>query len=234
MGSTREVRDGGLERALAALGRFSEAVAGERGRLLHLLHLELIQPGAGVWFQQEQVDDDAIPPWPQGDETDPLEDGFGSLADNLRLLTPEELDDLRGGGEPTGARPEPDLTKPGGLGSWAPRIPSDEWPYRMTWHLYDDTWKRIGVPLPPCGRLWIFEFNHSKRVPACANLNYARDCRATLLRAFAEAFRSCRARDPQCPDARLWMLGAHWGCVIDAGRPTLDIGFKFAVACVAA
>jgi hypothetical protein len=71
-------------------------------------------------------------------------------------------------------------------------------------------------------------------VPACANLNYAREYRATLLRAFAEAFRECRARDPECPDARLWMLGAHWGCVLDGDAPTLNIILKLAVACIAA
>jgi hypothetical protein len=165
---------------------------------------------------------------------DPLEDVFGPHAENLRMLTPEELAELRGGADPRGVRPEPDLTKPGDLGTWKPRLPSDEWPYRMTWHFHDDTWRRIGVQLPECGELWILDFDHSKRVPACANLNYAREYRATLLRAFAEAFREGRARDPECPDARLWMLGAHWGCVLDGDAPTLNIILKLAVACIAA
>jgi hypothetical protein len=217
---------------LAELTRFSEQLAGQKGRVLHLLHVELMQPGAGVWFQEKKVEE-TIPPWPEGDAEDPLERPFGPLADEIRLLTPDELAALRRGETPTGVAPEPDLTKPGDRGSWKPRVPNNEWPYRMTWRLHDGTWKRIGVEVPPCGELWIFDFDYTTRVPRCAGLNYARDYRATLLRAFAEAVRCCRERDPQCPDARLWMLGAHWGCVIDAGSPTLNVVFKFAVACIA-
>ena len=217
---------------LAELARFSEDLAGQRGRVLHLLHLELIQRGAGLWFQARQGEE-TLPPWPEGDDEDPLEEPFGRLADETRLLTPNDLAALRRGERPTGTAPEPDLTKPGDHGSWKPRVPSDEWPYRMTWRLPDNTWKRIGVDVPSCGNLWIFDFDYSTRVPRCGGLNYARDYRATLLRAFAEAFHCCRERDPQCPDAHVWMLGAHWGCVIDGGAPTLNIVFKFAVACIA-
>lgn len=162
------------------------------------------------------------------------EEPFGSAADEIRLLTPEELAQLqRGEEEPTGVQPQPDLTQPGDLGSAHPRTPSEVWPYRMTWHNPDGTWKLIGVRVPRCGQLWILDFDHFERVPGCAGLNYAGQYRATLLRACAEAFRFCRERDAQCPDARLWMLSAHWGCVIDAGLPTLNVYFKFAVMCVA-
>lgn len=177
--------------------------------------------------------DEMIPPWPQGDEEDPLEETFGPSADEIRLLTPEELAELRRGARPPGVPPQPDLTRPGDLGAVNPSLPSTEWPYRMTWRMADGTWKRIGVGLPPCGQLWILDFDYFVPVPGCAGLNYARPYRATLLRAFAEAFRHCRERDQQCPDAQLWMLSAHWGCVIDGGRPVINIYFKLAVACVA-
>jgi hypothetical protein len=218
---------------LAELARFSEELAGQTGRVLHLLHLHLMQPGAGVWFQEQQVEP-TIPPWPEGDDADPLEQPFGPLADQMRLLTPDELAELRRGGAPTGVASQPDLTRPGDQGTWKPGIPSSEWPCRMTWRMADNTWKRIGNEIPPCGQLWIFDFDYLKRVPGCGGLNYARDYRATLLRAYAEAFRCCRERGAECPNARMWILGTHWGCVIDAGFPTLNIVFKFAVACIAA
>ena len=49
------------------LARFSEDLAGQRGRVLHLLHLELIQRGAGLWFQEQQAEE-TLPPWPEGDD----------------------------------------------------------------------------------------------------------------------------------------------------------------------
>ena len=225
---------------IAELAHFSEVVAGQTGRLLHLLHLELIRPGAGVWFQEQpggEDEEETIPPWPEGNEEDPLEDDFGPHADRIRVLTTEELDELRNGGEPDGVHPQPDLTKSGDLGRPLPHTPTDEWVYRHTRHRPDDGWFRIGAaPLPPCGRLWILDFYHYQPVPQCFGVNYTRQYRATLLRAFAEAYGWCRAPDAnECPDARLWMLYAHWGCFQDARLgPMLNVNFKFTVACVAA
>ena len=200
-----------------------------------MLHLELIRPGAGEWFQ-DKPEEETIPPWPEGNEEDPLEDDFGPHADRIRVLTPEELDELRSGGEPDGVHPRPDLTKSGDLGrplafNRTPEV------HRSVYHYPEGRWGRVaGRPLPPCGHLWLLNFSHSQSVPRCAGVNYTRQYRATLLRAFAEAYRMCREPDPdECPDARLWMLYAHWGCYQNVRRgPTLSISFTFAVACVVA
>lgn len=188
------------------------------------------RPG-GVLFQRRQGEGPPIPPWPQGGADDPLEEPFGEDADNIRLLTPEALEILRGGGEVVGTPPEFDFTQPGsgGLG----RPPSPEWVARYMFHLAGDRW--LGgddPPLPGCGQLWIFHFMHEDQVPACGGLNYAAVYRATLLRAIAHAYRQCRESHGHCPNAVLWLLFASWGCAAQANGPTVAVRLKFAVACV--
>src|SRR5687768_10705741 len=72
-------RRGAEDAKLARLRHFSQNAAGQTGRLLHLLHLELMRPGAGVWFQQ-RLPDEPIPPWPEGGAEDPVEELFGEDA----------------------------------------------------------------------------------------------------------------------------------------------------------
>lgn len=231
----KDRKHGNEDKRIAELAEFSELIAGPNGRLLHLLHLELLRPGAGVWFQRGPADgdeEDAIPSWPDEGETDPLEDSFGDDADRIRLITEEELGQLRQGGNPTGTAPDPDFTKTGSIGKPQPFTPTDDWPWKYASHL-DGKWRRIGRrPLPACGTLWIFDFYHFKRVAPGAAVNYARLYRPTLLRAFAEAFRLCRERDEDCPNARLWLLFASWSRSVDDKLVTIH--FKLAVACVAA
>lgn len=188
------------------------------------------RPG-GVLFQQRQGDGPQIPPWPKGGAADPLEEPFGSDADNIRLLTPEALEILRSGGEVVGSPPNFDFTQPGSGGHGRPS--PAEWVARYTFHLADGTWLGgYNPPLPRCGQLWIFHFMHEERVPACAGLNYAAVYRATLLRAIAAAYQQCRESNEQCPNARLWLLFASWGCAAQADGPTVAVRLKFAVACV--
>jgi len=225
------------EQRIAELAKFSEEVAGDTGRLLHLLHLELLRPGAGVWFQQRQAngEEEPIPPWPDEGEEDPLEEPFGDDADRIRLITEEELEELRDGGNPTGVPPEPDHTRPGDLGSPRPNIPTRDWGWRWVHHLSDGEWSRIGSnELPACGQLWILDFRHYEAVPACAGINYGAMYRATLLRAYAEAFRLCRERDEDCSSARVWMLRALWTCYRTGRGSFAYVDFKLAIACVAA
>jgi hypothetical protein len=224
------------DQRIAELAKFSEEVGGDTGRLLHLLHLELLRPGAGVWFQQQQADgeEEPIPPWPEEGEEDPLEEPFGDDADRIRLITEEELEELRDGGDPAGVEPEPDHTRPGDLGSPRPVTPTPDWGSRIVYHDSDGKWSRIGSnELPACGQLWILDFRHYWSVPACAGVNYDRMYRATLLRAYAEAFRLCRERDEDCPDARVWMLRALWNCYRSQLGTFAYVHFKFAIACVA-
>ena len=177
---------------------------------------------------------DPIPPWPAPGEDDPLDEIFGPAADRVRVLTPEELDALRREGAAEGSAPDPDLTKPGHFGRAIPPTPSTDWTYRITRRMRDGTWRRVGSDeLPPCGQIWILDFEHDEPVPTCNGVSYTVPYRRTLLRAFVEAFRYCRERDPQCPDARLWILHAHWNCYDHAKGPTVFVGFKFAVMCVA-
>ena len=224
---------------IAELAKFSEEVGGDTGRLLHLLHLELLRPGAGVWFQQRQADgeeqEEPIPPWPEEGEEDPLEEPFGDDADRIRLITEEELEELREGGDPAGVEPERDYTRPGELGGGRPLIPSREWSSQHAFHQSDGAWRRFSTKEPPpCGEPWILELDHAERVPACGGINYAVIHRATLLRAYAEAFRLCRKRDVDCPDARIWMLYSSCGCYVDSRHgPLANVNFKLAVACVA-
>jgi hypothetical protein len=225
------------DRRVAELAKFSEEVGGDTGRLLHLLHLELLRPGAGVWFQQQQADgeQEPIPPWPDEGEEDPLEEPFGDDADRIRLITEEELEDLRDGGSPAGVAPEPDHTQPGDLGSPRPNTPTRDWHWRITDHGSDGSSWRIGSNgLPACGQLWILDFRHHEAVPACAGINYGAMYRATLLRAYAEAFRLCRERDEDCPNARVWMLRALWTCYRTGRGSFAYVHFKLAIACVAA
>lgn len=231
--------DPALDDKLDRLATFSEELAGEHGRLLHLLHLELIRPGAGVWFQRaperEEKEKPAakeLPPWPEKGKKDPLEEVFGPIADQIRLITPKELDELRRGGSVAGSQPKPDLTKPGDFGSPKPSIPSTKWPYLITHH-FDGKFQRIGAGSPACGRMWILDFEHFVHVPSCAGLNYQQAYRATLLRAIADAYRNCRLVDPKCPNARVWMLRAFWNCISDhRGGPMQFVMLKLAVACV--
>ena len=184
-----------------------------------------------LWLQVAPEEDE-LPPWPQGGNEDPLEESFGDIADGIRLITPEGLEQLRKGADVVGMPPQPNLAQPGSMGTPKPVTPSDEWRDRST-HAGRGGWRRIGGrPLPDCGVLWIFDFNYFELVPACAGVNYAGHYRATLLRAVADAYRYCRQHDGSCPNARMWMLYAFWGCTQQAAGPTVYIRFKFAVACV--
>ena len=217
---------------LCKIVQISEQIAGGLGLLLHDLHLNYFRPGGGI-MAQEGVDDeeeDEIPPFPEEGETDPLEEPYGQDADHIRLITPEELDQLREGTDlDLGTKPEePDFTKSGKIGSDVFFDNLYEWTiFRRIDGLEDYRGQGREVRLE-CGTIWLLYVMFIRDVPDCEGLNFAHDYRAALLRAFAEAFRICRTHSRMCPNAKLWMLYTRWGC-----DPSVFVFSQFAVTCVA-
>ena len=187
------------------------------------------------WQPRRPNRQEALPPLPNPGQQDPLDEVFGDQADRIPWLTLEEWEQLKNGGDPRGILPNPDFTGPYFMDQPEPLPTSDISEHRTCRRLPNGRWERFGAGrLPPCGELWLLEFELLDRVPACAGLNYAARYRATLLRAIAEAHRQCRERDPDCPNARLWMLIGYHTCTNDAAGPMVVVYFRFAVACVAA
>ena len=227
---------------LRQLAELSVRLAGTNGLLLHATYVQYIGALAdGTLLLQvddgadSDPEDDPIPPWPAAGEEDPLEEPFGRDADEIRRVTLEDVKKLERGDHVAGSTPRPDLTKPGAIGTGFDSADQAAWVSRALHDSPDSG--RVRTPavraLPGCGKFWLLTVLYYEHTVACAGYNYGRAYRATLLRAFAEAYRLCRKRDPACPNARLWMVSGAWSCDSEGPKPKGNVTLEFAVQCTA-